>query len=76
MLHLLEADTWTLDFMESLPQTFPMADFDIVKERLLKDISQDGRAHQLSQLIGQHNMINSGGFISCKQLHVRSKPSH
>ena len=70
MLQLLEADTWTLDFMESRPQTFPMADFSKTKYKVLDELSQGVRAQEFVQLMEQSDCAN--GFLYQKQLHVRS----
>lgn len=70
MFLLTEADTWTLDFMESEPGTFPSADYEHVKDSILTGLSFGDRAEQFVQLLEERDSKKLG-FVYTKTLHVR-----
>ena len=68
MLQLLEADSWTLDYMESRPHEFPASDASAVAAKMAEAAQAKGSSEELAMLLA----AMPAGTVAPRQLCVRS----
>ena len=69
---LVDADTWTLDFMEKNPQLFPWASFSNVLQRLCAEMHQALPGGAAREMLIAADAAGSG-MIPFRRFHVRQK---